>query len=59
MQSGDAPTGWTIQIEEASTGVYQARAEDVRGRAVELKGTDPDALWAEIMRRIKQLGVRW
>jgi hypothetical protein len=51
----DAPTGWTVHVEETSAGVYWVRAEDVSGRAVHLSGTDPEALRAEAVRQIELL----
>ena len=55
MPSDDVPNGWTLHLEETSAGVYRLRAEDVRGRTVELSGTDPEALRTEAMRQIEQL----
>jgi hypothetical protein len=52
MAADDAPTDWIINIEETSAGVYRVYAEDVRGRTVELSGTDPAALRIEALRQI-------
>jgi hypothetical protein len=35
--------------------VYRLRVEDIRGRAIELSGTDPEALQAEAIRQIESL----
>jgi hypothetical protein len=56
VPTDDAPTGGTVHVEDASAGVYRVRVEDHQGRAVELSGTDPDALRTEAVRRIEQLG---
>jgi hypothetical protein len=55
MSSDDLPTGWTVHVEETSAGVYWARAEGVRGRAVELGGTDLAALRADAVRQVELL----
>jgi hypothetical protein len=35
---------WSFLVEEVSAGAYQVVASDKRGRRVEMKGTDFDAL---------------
>jgi hypothetical protein len=55
VSTADAPTGWTVQVEETSAGVYWVRAEDLWGRAVDLSGTDLEALRAEAVRQIELL----
>lgn len=53
VPTDDAPSGWAVHVEETSAGVYRVRAEDVWGRAVELSGTDLEALRAEAVRRLE------
>jgi hypothetical protein len=55
VSTDDASTGWTVHVEETSAGVYRVRVENMRGRAVELSGTDPEALRAEAVRQIELL----
>jgi hypothetical protein len=55
VPTDNAPSGWTVHVEETSAGAYRVRAEDTRGRAVELSGTDPEVLRAEAVRQIELL----
>lgn len=43
--SSDSPE-WSFSIDEISPGVYKAVGSDVKGRRVELTGTDPGVLMA-------------
>ena len=40
--------GWAFEVEETSAGVYLATGRDALGRQVQTKGTDPDAVLAEV-----------
>jgi hypothetical protein len=40
--------GWEIQVEEVSAGVYQLRATHPDGRTVGFRGSDPDAMTANV-----------